>query len=432
MIVSAAGVRELADHVARAAERLQEASPERRARWLASAFAHLSRPGSELARDARRVLALGSGLSEPMVEWALESSLGPLTYEVLRELEQSPRPPHAQAVRARAGRLCVVVLAGNVVTAAARAVGWPLLFGWPVLAKASSGDDTLPRLLEAALAESDPELGDAYRVVTYPRSHAEDPRASTSAEYDALNAALLGRADAVSVYGSDSTVRRIQAQLGATVSFMSHGHGLGVACIARGSLHARETAQLAARGLALDVAAYDQRGCLSPHTAWVERGGLISPEHFAELVHAELSLLRSTLPRGALPIDAASAQLSWRGIGAMRGSLLEGDGFAVSFESEGPLRISPGYRNVQVLALEDRAQLPSKLAPLGVHLKCVGYAGDPETRHADLHTLLTSLPARVAPRVCALGAMQRPPVLALQDGLPAWEGLLRWVDCCTD
>lgn len=415
-----AALRSLASDVARAGERLHRAGPERRARWLASAFAHLSRADSELGREARTVLAAGSGLSEPMVEWALENALAPLTFEVLRELERSPQPPHPQALRARPGRLCVVVLAGNVVTGAARAVGLPLLFGWPVLTKASSGDDTLARLLEAALAESDPELGDAYRVITYP------------AEREELNAALFEQADAVAVYGSDHTVHSIRAQLGATASFIPHGHGLGAAFIARSALAARETAQLAARGLALDVAAYDQRGCLSPHVAWVERGGLVSPSHFAELVHAELSLLRTTLPRGRLPIDMAGAQLSWRGVGAMRGTLLEGDGFAVSFEDAGPLRVSPGYRNLQVIALDSAAQLADKLAPLGVHLKCLGFAGSLATSRDELVALARALPARVAPRVCTVGQMQRPPVHALHDGLAPWDGLLQWTDCLAD
>jgi hypothetical protein len=407
-------VRQLAAEVSRSAAVLHAAGGERRARWLAQAFQQLSRPHGELARDACHVLAQSSGLSKPMVAWALESALAPLTFEALHALEQSPRPPHPRAVRTAPGQLCVVVLAGNVVIGAARAVGWPLLFGWPVLAKASSGDDTLARLLEAALAEGDPELAAAYRSVTYASDH------------DTLNAALFEQADAVSVYGGDDTVNTIRAQLGATVSFMAHGNGLGVAYVGREALGDRETAQQAARGLALDVAAYDQRGCLSPHTAWVEHGGAISPEDFAELVHAELGVLQQSLPRGPLPLPSASAQLSWRGVGAVRGSLLESDGYAVSFEDNGPLRISPGYRNLQVLASRGLDELPDKLAPLGVHLKSLGYAGcAPEA-------LVACLPVRVAPRVCPLGQMQRPPVDALHDGLPAWEGLLRWADCSTD
>lgn len=404
-------LRKLAGQVSRSANTLYQAGGRRRARWLADAFAHLSRADSELGREARTALAQSSGLSEPMVEWALESALAPLTFEVLYALEQSPPPPHPQAVRVQPGQLCVVVLSGNVVTGAARAVGWPLLFGWPVLAKASSGDDTLARLLEAALAEGDPELGDAYRSVSYAASH------------ETLNSTLFEQADAVSVYGSDDTVNTIRAQLGASVSFIAHGHGLGAVYVGRAALAARETAQLAARGLALDVAAYDQRGCLSPHVAWVERGGLISPVQFAELVHAELTLLRTTLPRGSLPVQLGGAQVGWRGVGALRGRLFEGDGFAVSCEDGGPLRVSPGYRNLQVIALESPAELTHKLAPLGLHLKCLGYAG------IERSTLLSLLPARVAPRLCPVGQMQRPPVHALHDGLAPWEGLLRWADC---
>ncbi|MDB4988482.1 MAG: Acyl-CoA reductase [Myxococcaceae bacterium] len=407
----AEALRKLASEVSRSAAVLHAVGGQRRARWLADAFAQLSRADSELGREARTLLAQGSGLTEPMVEWALESALAPLTFEALSELERSPPPPHPGAVRVAPGQLCVVVLAGNVVTGAARAVGWPLLFGWPVLAKASSGDDTLARLLEAALAEGDPELASAYRTVTYP------------AGQDSLNHALFEQADAVSVYGSDATVNALRAELGATVSFMAHGNGLGVAFLGRAALATQEDAQLLARALALDVAAYDQRGCLSPHTAWVQHGGHVSPEQFAELVHGELALLGTTLPRGPLPRPHAAAQLSWRGVGSVRGSLFEGDGFAVSYEDDGPLRVSPGYRNLQVLGIDAPQALGPKLAPLGVHLKCLAYAGIPPSE------LLDVLPTRLAPRLCPLGHMQRPPVNALHDGLPAWEGLLRWADC---
>ncbi|MET0287728.1 MAG: acyl-CoA reductase [Polyangiales bacterium] len=392
-------LRELAATLSGAGEALWEAGGERRARWLATAFAHIARADSELGREAVQVLAASSGLSEAMVRWALDTTLGPLTFETLSAIERMPEQPGA--VRARPGRLCAVVLAGNVVTGAARAVGYPLLFGWPVLAKASSGDDALARLMEAALAESDPELADAYRVVTY------------ASQLEALTAVLLQQADCVIAYGSDESVKTLRAQTGSTASFVGHGHGLGVAFIGRDADHAE-----AARALALDVAAYDQRGCLSPHIAWVERGSA----EFASRVQRELAQLAVTLPRGRMPYELAGAQLTWRGVSAMRGELFEGDGYAVSFEDDGPIRVSPGFRNLQVLGLDDVSSLPAKLAPLGVHLKSLGVAGV-----RDLTALARTLPAGVAPRVCALGQMQTPPPDALHDALPPWEGLLRWI-----
>jgi hypothetical protein len=208
------------------------------------------------------------------------------------------------------------------------------------------------------------------------------------------------------------------------MSFVAHGHGLGAAFVAGPTLTSEAQARDAARKLALDVAAYDQRGCLSPHVAWVERGSEVAPERFAELLVAELETLRLRLPRGSLSRHSASAQLSWRGVSAIRGTLLEGDGYAVAFEEGGTLRVSPGYRNIQVVAIAGIHELTAKLAPLGVHMKCLGVAG------IEPSLLLPLLPARVAPRLCQVGDMQRPPADALQDGLAPWDGLLRWVDAC--
>ena len=61
--------------------------------------------------------------------------------------------------------------------------------------------------------------------------------------------------------------------------------------------------------------------------------------------------------------------------------------------------------------------------PVPITLQTLGVAGV-----ADKRELLSRMPARVAPRVCDVGAMQTPPLHALHDGLPAWEGLLRWAE----
>jgi acyl-CoA reductase-like NAD-dependent aldehyde dehydrogenase len=403
-------LRAAASTLVRHGEALYAAGGERRARWLADAFALLCAPEGELGRAARRALVFSSGLSAPMIDWALRSALEPLDFASLRALEASPPSPTQRARRVRPGQLCVVVLAGNIAIGPARAIALPLLYGWPVLAKASSEDDAFARLLATALERSDPELARAYGVVSFGGDHEQ------------LSAALFEQADAVSVYGSDATVNAIRAQVGATVSFIGHGHGLGAALIAKGALEAEPNARLVARRFAFDVAAYDQRGCMSPHVAWVQKGGTVSAERFAELLAAELDQLRTSLPRGSLPRGGASAQLSWRGVSAIRGRLLEGDGYAVGYEDGGSLRVSPGHRNVQVVAIARIEELTAKLAPLGVHLKTLAHAG------IGADELLALLPARLAPRLCTVGQMQTPPLDALQDGIAPWDGLLRWAE----
>lgn len=404
-------VRALATQVLAAGDALWRAGLARRAHWLGQAFSTLRSCETALGRRARLEIPASSGLSEAMVSWALDGALAVLTEESLLALARSVQPPHARAQLVRPGELCALILAGNVFTASARGAALPLLFGWPVLAKASSDDDVFARLLKEALDESAPELADAFHVATF----ASDETHHTTA--------LLEQADAVIAYGSDRTLNEIRASLGATMSFVPHGHGLGAVFVDRAALESFERAREVARGLALDVAAYDQRGCLSPLVVWAVDGASVGLEEFSELVFAELEQLRDELPRGTLPIEVASAQVSWRGVGAMRGRLLEGDGFSVCCEERGTLRLSPGYRNLQILGLDDASQLATKLAPLGVHLKTLGLAGV-----SDWNALLQALPPRIAPRLCDVGSMQTPPLHALHDGLPAWEGLLRWAE----
>jgi hypothetical protein len=390
---------------------LWRAGAERRAAWLGRAFAELSGPGGALFSTALELIPQSAGLSREMVHWALQSALEPLSSADLLALEHALPLPHPGAQRVQAGQLCAVVLAGNVFTAAARAVALPLLFGLPVLAKASSHDATFAQLLGHALLEADAELGQAFQLAVF----------GASAERELH--ALLERADVVSAYGGDETLRRLRATLPATATFVPHGHGLGAAFVDRGALEDEAAAASSASALAFDVAAYDQRGCLSPLVAWVREGAPIRPERFGELVFEALARLAKTLPRGPLPLEAAAAQLNFRGVTALRGKLLEGDGFAVCCEGAGPLRVSPGYRNLLLLSIEDGAALSERLAPLGVHLKSLGVAGV-----TDLPALLAALPARLAPRICGLGRMQTPPLHALADGLPAWEGLVRFAE----
>lgn len=405
------GLRALTREVISAGPLLWEVGAARRACWLAQAMALLRHPTTFLGITLREELLSTCGLSAEMIEWALRSSLETFTEEALLDLDARCVAAHPRCVRARPGHLAVVVLAGNVFTAAARGLAIPLLFGWPVIAKASTREDVFAAMLELALATVDPELAAAFRAV------------SISSEDREGTQVLFEQADAASVYGSDQTMDLIRAQLKATVSFIPHGHGLGVAIIGKAALDSEAQATEVAQSLARDVAAYDQRGCLSPHAAWVVRGAQVSPARFSELVFQALGAINVSLPRGTLPLASASAQLSFRAETAMRGTLLEGDGFSVAHEPHGTLRAGPCYRNLLVLELDDERELPAQLAPLSAHLKCLGTAGI-----EDMSTLIANLPPLSAPRVCKLGEMQTPPLHALADGVPAWSGLIRLID----
>lgn len=379
---------------------------------LARAAALLADPGSDLGSEARRSLPETTGLSSEMVAWALETSLGSLTEDALGDVVRralaagAPRRPVPP-------RWVTVILAGNVFTACLRPVIFALALGARVVAKASSREDRFPRLLAAALAETDPGWTERFEVVTFPGGTAE------------LEAPLFAASDTVVAYGSDETIQDLRSRVPATVRLLEHGHGVGTAFVAAEMLASEEAAAEAARGLALDVAAYDQRGCLSPVAVWVEQGGAVDAQAFAERLGGALDDIERRLPRGPLPSSVAAAQMQWRGVAAARGWLREGSGNAVSVLEDGgtPPPPSPGYRNVTVLPCPDLETFAATVGRLGVHLKAVGMAGgdDLPKRLAPL------LPPPACPRISPVGTMQTPPLDAAADGMLPGVDLLRWM-----
>lgn len=376
----------------------------RAAHALVAAFGHLRDPQSRLGAKVRNDLLGSTGLTPAMIDWGLQTSLPTSASEILNAVANAPPrrddAPHRVAV----------ILAGNVFTASIRALAWPLLLGAKVTAKASSHDDVLPRALLDALLHVDPVVAETLTISTFDRSHAM-----------ALQT-LLTDCDVVSVYGSDETVEAVRRASPPQVTLVAHGHGVSAIVIPRAALDDTTAAQAWAERAALDVAAYDQRGCLSPHTVWVEAGSVPAPQ-FATMLADALNAMEAKLPRGRLPEDVAAAQAQWRGVAIACGELLEGRTFGVAIDdgsSAAPLqRVGPGYRNVSVRSCIDIHAMWSALAPLGVHLKALGVAGDERA----ITNVASFQPTLLRPHLTPVGTMQTPAFGAPADGEAPWFGL---------
>lgn len=388
---------------------LQAAGTERRARSLGETFTRLADPDHEVGRTLRQTLLRTTGLSPQGIDWGLRTAIAPLRASTLLRMAQSIPAPAPNFRPSRPGRMLAVILSGNVFTAPARALAYPLLLGWPVMAKASSADGAFASAFARTLESVDAPLASALSVVTFTGGDA------------AAEGVLLQQADAVSVYGSDHTLNEVRSRVPATAGFIGHGHGLGAVWVGAQALSDEQDAARAAANCALDIAAYDQRGCLSPHAVWVEQGCAVDAQRFGKLLFDALAEQAVSMPRGALPVQAGAAQLQWRGVAATRGTLHEGEGYAVAVEENGSLRLSPGYRNAQVLSAPSLDAFCRAMSPLGVHLKALGVAGQ------DMAQLAERLPASTAPALGPVGHMQTPAPDSPADGQPWWHGLLRWL-----
>lgn len=409
--LSVRSLSELAANVAQRSETLRGLGAPRVAKAIAGAAAVLLDTGTAFGRELREGLVQSTGLSEPMIQWGLSTALGSADFKSLVSV--------AAQVKER-GRYCpvparlgVVVLAGNVFIAALRALATPLLNGVPVVAKASEADDVFPRFFKAALDHVDSVLGACCEVVTFSGGRAE------------LLDALVGPAEVVAVYGSNQTVASVKSRLPGHVRFVAHGHGLGAIYVSSAALSREGDIHQTIQRVALDVAAYDQRGCLSPHFILVQPGSAIEGEGFARRLADEgLEGLQKRLPRGVLPIEAAAEQLQWRGVAAARGRLFQGEACAVSYEAEKGLRPSPGFRNISVYDCENLDALGERLQVFGVQLKALGIAGDRVERSLAARAMRPPL----APHITEVGVMQTPYFDVLADGEDPSYGLVRWIE----
>lgn len=400
MNVSSTNLETLCTRVSSTESRLRATPSSQIIDALVDTAASLIDRGGPFFNEAMTKLPKSSGLSQPMVAWALETTMRTVTVEALQrvvsDIDQTPStlpPPN----------LVATVLAGNLFTAPMRAVFIALLARCPVVVKASTKEDHFVRLLHRALAERDCDIAESVGVVTFAGGDVS------------LENLLFRYAPVVTAFGSDETLAAIEDRLPSDKTFLRHGHGVGVAYIPATAL---EQSERWIRSVALDVAAYDQRGCLSPQAIWVQEGGAITPRAFAAILAREgLTAISQELPRGPLPAEIAASQMQWRGVARATAELFEASDHAVSYECETPFRASPGYRNVAVRSASSWDDFLSQLAPLVPHLKCVGVAAQ------DLPPLDDLRQRNINARLCRTGAMQTPPFVLETEGRKPWAGL---------
>jgi hypothetical protein len=315
--------------------------------------------------------------------------------------------------------LTVVVSSGNIPGAALPSVAQALLLESPCLAKTGSAEPALLPLYARSLAAAAPELAAGLAVTTWEGGR-ED-----------LERALLAEADALVVYGGNEAVRSLRAHLPAHARFIGYGHRISFAAVGR-ELLTPEQACEAARLAAVDVATFDQQGCLSPQALYVERGGAVSPEQFAELLAGALARLAVELPRRSLSPAEAAAIHQLRSAYEVRSALEPGVRlytnpdrleWTVAVDPDPTLAPCPLNRTAIIRPIERLEELPRHLAALRGALLSAGLGVGFERRRA----LARDLAAAGVTRITTLGEAQRPETELFHDGVNAIAALARYV-----
>jgi hypothetical protein len=361
-----------------------------------------------------------AGFSRPVVERGLALALGGWSADALRalyerELGRLAESP-AEPARLASGFDCTaVLLAGAIPSASLAALLAPLALRSAVLAKPPARDPLTAPLLRASLARADARLAAAFE----------------SASFDARHDASLGaflEADCVVATGSDATVARVAARTLPPRRCVSRGHRVSFAALGPEALAGAALEDACAR-LALDVALWDQLGCLSPVSLYVAADGPAS-RRAAEALAGALERIEAELPRGEVSLEAAAAAAHARAEAELRGAarggaaLFAGSAWTVVAEEDARPRPAPLHRFVRVAPAGDLAGVLEALSPHGAQLAALGAAGF--GRRAD--ELARGAAALGASRVCPLGAMQAPPLAWCHEGQGVLLPLARLTD----
>ncbi len=392
--LSPAAITDVADRLRAAGADLRLVPVEERIAVIDRVAARWLSPDFPLRRLAVERLPLVTGYPARVVSQALDNLWGALRAS---ELQGTVRAEFSD-VRSPSG-LALHILSGNVPGSGVFGLIAALLAGVPSLVKTARREPLLPALIAGSLADEDARLGAALAVTPWTGGDA------------GLDGAAIAAADLVLAYGRSESLAEIAAH--EPTRLLSFGPRVSVGLIAGEALD-RHTAATCA----MQVALFDQQGCLSPQILFVEDTS--ATPRFVEAVLAELGRLETTLPRA--PLSLAETTASWRHLERARWRAQEGEalsvhagpsgGFSIVCDRSGTVPTSPLNRHVVIVPILHLGAAEQTLSQIASCVEAVGYAG-PTARLSEAVAVAT---ACAAPRLCPLDRMQQPPFAWRQSG----------------
>lgn len=430
---------EVAQEVRRAAREVRRTrTVSQVARAAGEAAGALADEATLAGRSAREVLARELGWPDGLVEETLRSMAVGWAPSTLMELvraelgdpavldgfvsqgsvageESESRGTSLSRHRTASGPPLVLQLqAGNVPGVGITGILRGLLVGSGVLVKTSREEPGLAAEFARSLSRRDALLGRAVAVTWWPGGSQPAP-----AEIWAK------RSGKVILYGGREAVAGVRASLPPECDLLVYGPKLGA-----GIVLSDADLPSAARDLARDVCAYEQRGCVSPRLVFTVDEGRREP--FSDLLSSALGDRVKETGRSRLSPGTAAAIRALRAdveLGAHGDEpRVAGDpdevGWTVLSAPEpidGPQEALP--RVVRVYGCADIEEWSSLMAPLEGRIQAVGYAGS-----QGLEEMAREAADLGACRVAPFGRIAWPPPDWRHDGRHQLLPLLRWTE----
>ncbi|PYI82127.1 MAG: hypothetical protein DME26_18630 [Verrucomicrobia bacterium] len=324
------------------------------------------------------------------------------------------------ASMANGAELLVHITAGSLPNPTLMSIVLGLLVRSAQFVKCASGTSLVPRLFAHSVYEAEPKLGACLEIAEWPGGRIE------------LEEVLFSEANGVTATGRDQTLSEIRRRVPLNVRFLGYGDRLSFGYVAHEAWACFSLKAVISRA-ATDIIAWNQLGCLSPHVLYVEHGGLVSAELFAEMLAEELQQREETEPRGPISIETAATIAARRDFYEIRAAhsgetrcwkSSDSTAWTVVYETEAQFQVSCLHRFIYVKGVTNLPEALRAAGALQGKVSTVGIAAPDE----KAEELANQLARWGVSRVCPLGRMQSPPLTWRHDGRPSLGDLVMWTD----
>lgn len=395
---------------------LERRSDEEIVRALGSVLELWRDPDSTCRRELEAKLPDSTGFSVDTVRAGLDLGFAPWTARAFDRLVEDELGAISETGMrsARGHARTALVLAGSIPMPSVLSIVLPLVLRSPVLCKPASRDVVTANLVAASIRAIDPLLGDCVAIAPFEKDDVPAAKAFFSAP-------------CVVATGSNETIEEVANQLTPDQARLFYGHRVSIAAIELEALN-RETLATTTDQLAIDIALWDQLGCLSPAAFYLVGGDDDAAHEFADALATSLAKKEHDWPRGTITVEAAATIARERSEAEMRSALghstliraSEGTQWTIVVEHDSTSRTAPLHRFIRVIRVRDVSELMATLEPIANVLAGVALAGFDEGRDALTRDLLQL----GASRVCAPGQLQAPPINWPRDNQPLLRGLV--------
>lgn len=174
------------------------------------------------------------------------------------------------------------------------------------------------------------------------------------------------------------------------------------------------------RRAATDVSVFDQMACASPHTIFIENGGSITPQEFAQRLAGALDKTLLIIPRGEIDAASASAIQTARAVGGFLGECWCGKNgsWTVLYDEQCALATPVYGRTVTVRGVDSINDAAALVKP-GIQTIGLAATGDKELEFASLAAQNGAL------RFPEIGKMTH--FDSKWDGISVVDRLIKWI-----